>query len=63
MMSDADIFVNILQKQFPNYHFQLNEIYNVLVVFGVKDNEVYSFCHNLSDCMCKPVKRIAFIKS
>jgi hypothetical protein len=62
-MTDVDIFINILKEKFPNYYFQLNEIYNdVLMVFGVKDGEVSSFCQNLCDCMCNPVNRIVFIE-
>jgi len=61
-MTDVEIYMGILQEKFPNYHFQLNEIYKVLVVYGVKDDVVYSFCHNLCDCMCKPVNKILFIK-
>jgi len=61
-MTDVEILINILKEKFPNYYFQLNEIYNVLMVFGVKDDEIYSFCHNLSDCMCKPVNKIVFIE-
>jgi hypothetical protein len=61
-MTDVDIFINILKEKFPNYYFRVVFGYNVLEVFGVKDDEIYSFCHNLSECMCKPVNRIVFIE-
>ena len=61
-MTDVDIFINILKEKFPNYYFRVVFGYNVLEVFGVEDDTVYSFCENLSECMCKPVRRIAFIK-
>jgi hypothetical protein len=61
-MTDVDIFINILKEKFPNYYFRVVFGYNVLEVFGVKDGEVFSFCQNLSDCMCNPVNRIVFIE-
>lgn len=61
-MRDIDIFISILQEKFPTYYFHLESRYNVLKVFGVEDDTVYSFCENLSECMCKPVNRIDFIK-
>jgi hypothetical protein len=61
-MTDVDIFINILKEKFPNYYFRVVFGYNVLEVFGVKDDEVSSFCQNLCDCMCKPVNRIVFIE-
>jgi len=61
-MTDVDIFVNILEEKFPNPCFELNVKGDVVFVYGENDDSVSSFCQNLSDCMCKPVKRIAFIK-
>lgn len=61
-MRDVDIFINILDKKFPNHCFELNVRGDVVFVYGENDDSVSSFCQNLSDCMCKPVKRIAFIK-
>jgi hypothetical protein len=61
-MTDIDIFISILQEKFPTYYFRVELRYNALMVFGVEDNTVSSFCENLSECMCKPVKMIAFIK-
>ena len=61
-MTDVDIFVNILEEKFPNHFFELNVKGDVVFVYGENDDSVSSFCQNLSDCMCKPVKRITFIK-
>ena len=61
-MIDVGIFVNILDKKFPNHCFELNVRGDVVFVYGENDETVSSFCQNLSDCMCKPVNRIVFIK-
>ena len=61
-MTDVDIFISILEEKFPNHCFELNGRGDVVFVYGENDETVSSFCQNLSDCMCKPVKRIAFIK-
>ena len=61
-MTDGDIFIRILEEKFHNNCFYLNVKGDVVFVYGENDNTVSSFCQNLSDCMCKPVKRIAFIK-
>ena len=61
-MTNVDIFISILKEKFPTYYFRVELRYNALMVFGIEDNTVSSFCQNLSDCMCGPVKRIAFIK-
>jgi len=61
-MRDIDIFISILQEKFPTYYFRVELRYNALMVFGVEDNTVSSFCENLSDCMCKPVKSIVFVE-
>ena len=59
-MNNKDIFISILREKFTDYYFQLELRYNVLMVFGVEDDTVYSFCENLCDCMCKPVSMIVF---
>jgi len=61
-MTDVDIFINILKEKFPNYYFRVELRYNALMVFGIEDNTVSSFCENLCDCMCKPVKTIVFVE-
>ena len=61
-MTNVDIFISILREKFPTYYFQLESRYNVLKVFGVEDDTVYSFCENLSECMCKPVSMIVFVE-
>lgn len=61
-MTDIDIFISILQEKFPTYYFRVELRYNALMVFGVEDNTVSSFCENLSECMCKPVKSIVFVE-
>ena len=62
MKKDIEIFVDILKKKFPNHCFELNVGGDVVFVYGDCDDSVSWFCHNLSECMCKPVKRIMFIK-
>jgi hypothetical protein len=61
-MTDVDIFISILEEKFPDYFFDLNVKGDVVFVYGENNETVSSFCQNLSECMCKPVKRIAFIK-
>jgi len=51
-----------LEEKFPDYFFDLNVKGDVVFVYGENNETVSSFCQNLSDCMCKPVKRISFIK-
>jgi len=61
-MTDVDIFISILKEKFPTYYFRVELRYNALMVFGIEDNTVSSFCQNLCDCMCKPVKTIVFVE-
>lgn len=60
-MTDVDIFIGILEEKFSNHGFELNVKGDVVFVYGVNDDSVSSFCENLCDCMCKPVKRFVFV--
>jgi len=62
-MKDIEIYVKILEKKYPQHHFELNVGGNALYIYGKDDDTLYLFCQNLSESMSKPVNRIAFIKS
>jgi len=61
-MKDVEIYIKILEEKFPNHVFELSIRNDIVFIYGDNDDTVSSFCQNLCDCMCKPVKRIAFIK-
>jgi len=62
-MKDVEIYKQILEKKYPEHYFDLNIRGDVLFVYGEDNDTLYEFCNQLSESMCKPVKRIAFIKS
>jgi hypothetical protein len=62
-VKDIEIYIKILEKRYPKHHFEMNVGGNSLFVYGEEDDKLYSFCQNLSECMCKPIHRIAFIKT
>lgn len=57
------VYLNILEKKYPQHHFELNIGGNSLFIYGKSDDTLYKFCENLSESMLKPVKRIAFVKT
>lgn len=61
-MTDLDIFIGILEEKFPNHGFELNRRYDIVFVHGENEDTVSSFCQNLLECMCKPVKWVVFVK-
>lgn len=62
IMTDVEIYISILEKRYPNHSFELSVRGKDLYVYGEDDETLYSFCQNLSESMCKPVNRIAFVK-
>ena len=62
-MKDVEIYIKILQKRYPEHHFELSVGGNALFIYGEDDEKIYPFCQNLSESMCNPVNRIAFIKA
>jgi len=62
-VKDIDIYLNILEKKYPQHYFELNVGGDSLYIYGKSDDTLYLFCENLSEVMLKPVKRIAFIKN
>jgi len=62
MNDDIQQYIKILEKKYPQHNFNLSIGGDDLYIYGKNDDMLYKFAQNLSECMLKPVKRIAFIK-